>query len=156
MFDCNKKAIYRIIKFALTVAAVFYIMTGILKLIDAKPIFQTFDFLIKNIFNKEISIKFIFTLVFALAFWEILIGSLIFLNYRIDFILWFFLITNLLFTVVSHYLIYLNRIKSCGCFGSLSQQLSALHLPILYICNIVIITAIIMNIKQANEKEISN
>lgn len=129
-----------------------YVITGILKIIEPEQIIKTFDLLINMLYGINFSLKINLALIYLLAFWEVLVGASVLFRVKYDITLEAAFITNIVFTIVSHYLYHLDKLSSCGCFGVFSASLYPIHFLILYLCNVILLLAIIIHSKRLRQK----
>ena len=131
-----------IINLLLIFFACFYIFSGVLKILNPTQVLSSVELLVKKLLSFDLSLGLLLLFMSIIIIWEILLGVLFILRIKVDKVLWAFLLTNLSFTVVSHYLAYLNKLETCGCFGSFSSQFHPYHFILLYSFNVALILAI--------------
>lgn len=100
---------------------------------------DTVNILLTNLIGWRIKSYILYIIVFIYISWEILLAILL-LKYikKIQVIILIFL-NNIFLTIISHYLLNMNRLNLCGCFGKYSNFFYPKHFMILYIINIVLI-----------------
>ncbi len=140
-----------ILNILLTLIACFYIFSGGLKIINPNQIISTIRLLFNQVFGYTLSLKIALILVIVLISWEILLGFLFLVKIKVLKVIKVFFITNLFFTCISHYLYYLEELKSCGCLGYLSSKFQTYHFIILYIFNIILIIAVFFLPRRYND-----
>ena len=138
-----QKALH-ILLLIINIFVLVYIISGLIKIINPSEIISTLGFLSNEILKTNIKKPILLVFSLIIACWEILLGFLFFIRARKQKILWVLLVTNLTFTVFSHYLEHNNKLSSCGCFGSLSSKIYPFHFIYIYLFNILLLTGIIL------------
>jgi hypothetical protein len=128
-----------------------YIIGAVAKLIDPNNIINTINLLFVNLLKLYPSYTIILIFLFVIILWEIIIAFLYYLNIWNNRVLLLLFITNVAFLYISYYLKSINQLATCGCFGSLSYKVNAIHLPYLYLFNFLIIVNYIQNKNRMGE-----
>lgn len=135
----------------LYILALFYIISGFLKLFDPTEIINTTNLLLNNVIGIRVQPSLVGVLISLLIIWEIFIGWFFLFRIRITLSIYFLFLTNVFFIVISYLLKNINSLQDCGCFGPLGPYVSPYHFMILYIHLSILILALLMNIKCIRE-----
>ncbi len=140
----KNRIFFLLINIILTLIACFYALSGVLKMIYPSQFLSTIKLLLTNLFSFEASIIILLLFLSITVLWEIFLGILLIFRIRIKKVLWAFLMTNILFTIVSYYLAYLNKLTTCGCLGPFSAQFYPYHLFMLHFFNAFLIISLFL------------
>ena len=152
MLTNNRKIILGKISCTLMyIPAFVLISSGFLKLSSPNQSMKTISVLFEKILTFSINPLYLSILLFILIFIEIILGILYISNVKVRLLNWLFLLITVGFISISHYLNQLGGLKSCGCFGSISDKMYSIHLPLLYIMLFIIIFRLYFLIKYNNQ-----
>jgi hypothetical protein len=125
--------------------ALFYLYSGITKIITPQNIINTHRTMAINIINIDFELKYLLMFTAIVTFWEIAI-SLYFLQLKNLISLTLLLCTNTAFIGISIYLQKIGGLINCGCFGMMSKYIYKGHIPLLIIFNVILSLSIIINL----------
>lgn len=97
---------------------VLFIFSGVIKLNDPLGFsYKLQEYADPQILNIEFIIPYALYLAVALVIVEVILGVALLLGYQKSFVLWSLLGMIVLFTFLTFYSAYFNKVTDCGCFG---------------------------------------
>lgn len=97
---------------------VLFIISGLIKLNDPVGFsFKLGDYFAPDVLNLEFLTPYALALAVVLVIVEVLLGIMLILGYAKKLTLWSLLIMIVLFTFLTFYSAYFNKVTDCGCFG---------------------------------------
>ena len=97
---------------------VLFIFSGIIKLNDPLGFsYKLQEYADPQILNIEFIIPYVLSLAIVLVIVEVILGVALLLGYQTKAVLWSLLVMIVLFTFLTFYSAYFNKVTDCGCFG---------------------------------------
>ena len=107
-----------ITQFSRLFVGILFIISGLIKLND--PIgfsYKLAEYFSEPVFNMPFFVPFSLALALFLVILEVVLGVMLLIGYKTKFTIWSLLILIVLFTFLTFYSAYFNKVTDCGCFG---------------------------------------
>lgn len=97
---------------------VLFIISGLIKLNDPVGFsFKLEEYFSAGVLGLEFLIPFALALAVAIVIFEVLLGVMLLVGYKVRFTTWSLLLMIGFFTFLTFYSAYFNKVTDCGCFG---------------------------------------
>ena len=107
-----------LVGFSRIFVGVLFIISGFIKLND--PIgfsFKLEEYFAEGVLNLPFLVPYALWISLGVVIFEVLLGVLLLLGYRVRFTVWNLLLMIVFFTFLTFYSAYFNKVTDCGCFG---------------------------------------
>ncbi len=97
---------------------IFFIISGFIKLNDPLGFsYKLTDYFAPDVLNLEFLNPYALVLSIFIVIFEVMVGVLLIIGYKVKFTLWSLLGMIIFFTFLTFYSAYFDKVKDCGCFG---------------------------------------
>ena len=97
---------------------VLFIISGLIKLNDPVGFsFKLEEYFSQGVLDLPFLIPYALSISIAVVIFEVLLGVILLLGFRVKFTVWSLLIMIVGFTFLTFYSAYYNKVTDCGCFG---------------------------------------
>jgi len=107
-----------IVQFARIFVGVLFIFSGFIKLNDPVGFsYKLEEYFNANVLNVEFLIPFALAIACFVVIFEVLLGVMLLIGFKTKFTIWSLITMIVLFTFLTFYSAYYNKVTDCGCFG---------------------------------------
>ena len=97
---------------------VLFIISGLIKLNDPVGFsFKLEEYFSQGVLDLPFFIPYALAISIAVVIFEVLLGVILLLGFRVKFTVWSLLVMIIGFTFLTFYSAYFNKVTDCGCFG---------------------------------------
>lgn len=107
-----------LVGFSRIFVGILFIISGYIKLND--PIgfsFKLEEYFSEAVLNLTFLVPYALWISLAVVIFEVLLGVMLLVGYRVKFTVWNLLLMIVFFTFLTFYSAYFNKVTDCGCFG---------------------------------------
>lgn len=107
-----------LVGFSRIFVGVLFIISGFIKLNDPVGFsFKLEEYFSEAVLNLPFLVPFALWISLGVVIFEVLLGVMLLVGYRVKFTVWNLLLMILFFTFLTFYSAYFNKVTDCGCFG---------------------------------------
>ncbi|MGB5821270.1 MAG: BT_3928 family protein [Saonia sp.] len=107
-----------LVGFSRIVVGILFIVSGFIKLNDPVGFsFKLEEYFSQGVLDLPFLMPYALTISIIVVIFEVLLGVMLLVGFRIKFTIWSLLLMIVFFTFLTFYSAYFNKVTDCGCFG---------------------------------------